>query len=106
MTIDIILRSVHSKPSILADATIVFKQGDLAGLMLTGFTIFKGRGDHPFVTVPSRPYQKNGETKYYWLLRPVDSEDDSALTALRDAILVAYRKVIKNKEVELSECSL
>lgn len=73
----------------LADAELVFGDGDLAGLKLVGFTIWQGReAPGHYVTVPARQYSVNGERRSFALLRPV--LDAAALDRVRDQVLEAF----------------
>lgn len=73
----------------LADAELVFGNGDLGGLKLVGFTIWQGReASSRNVTVPARQYTVNGERRSFALLRPV--LDASALDRVRDQVLEAF----------------
>lgn len=73
----------------LADASIHFTAGPLAGLKLEGFGIWQRRtGDGRNVTFPARTYQVNGERRSFALLRPIT--DISAQEPIRAAILEAY----------------
>jgi hypothetical protein len=71
----------------LADADLVFTHDDgaiLAGLRLTGFSIWRSRYDGaPRVLPPSRQYWKDGEKRTYGLLR------DAAGTLQQDHPLIA-----------------
>jgi hypothetical protein len=71
----------------LADADLVFTPDDgaiLAGLRLTGFSIWRSRYDGaPRVLPPSRQYWKDGEKRTYGLLR------DAAGTLQQDHPLIA-----------------
>ncbi len=73
----------------LADAELVFIDGELAGLKLVGFTIWQGleRGEHN-VTFPARQYSLNGERRTFALPRPV--LDASALDRVREQVLDAF----------------
>ena len=82
----------EAKGNRLADAKLVFEESDgaLAGTVLTGFAVMKTRDGEEFVSVPSRQYEKDGETRYYNLLRPADRDDTAGLDALKKAILDRY----------------
>ena len=76
-------------PGKLADAEVHFADGDLDGLKLMGFSIWRERdGKGRSVTFPSRPYDVNGERRSFPLLRPV--ADVAARTRVRDLVLTAY----------------
>lgn len=73
----------------LADVSVLVEDGDLAGLLLRGFNVWKGKGEGElFVTPPNQRYQdKKGATKYY---HHVKEEVEGSFEPLRDAILEAY----------------
>jgi hypothetical protein len=76
-------------PGKLADAELVFEEGVLAGLKLTGFAIWERRGGNGRnVTFPARTYTVNGERRAYALLRP--TTDTTAQEPLRQLILQAF----------------
>ena len=94
MPIVIVPPSATAPAGKLADAELHFTTGPLAGLTLVGFGIWESQWpgkhrSHPHlrVTVPSREYTVNGETRRFDLLR---SNDPAITDALRDAILDAY----------------
>lgn len=63
-------------PGKLADAEIHFTGGELDGLKLVGFAVWRsrdGRGED--VTFPSRQYQANGERRSFALLRWVATRE-------------------------------
>jgi hypothetical protein len=73
----------------LADAEVHFIGGDLDGLKLLGFGIWRGRdGTREHVSLPSRPFIVNGDRRSFELLRGID--DPSAQDRLRDLVLQAY----------------
>ena len=76
----------HSK---LADAELHFTGGELDGLKLIGFSVWKRRGGHGHsVSFPGRQYRIGDERRSFALLRPI--ADVSAQERLRDLILDAY----------------
>jgi hypothetical protein len=80
------------KPShMLAEATIVWDSGPLAGLMLRGFGIWRTKDGDISITPPSRTYMKDGKTHYYWHLTSVDPDTD-ALHTLRRQMVEAYKE--------------
>jgi hypothetical protein len=71
----------------LADAELLFEEGVLSGLRLTGFSIWqKDRGRN--VTVPMRTYFVHGERRTYALLRPMN--DEGSIDPVRRLILDSY----------------
>jgi hypothetical protein len=66
-----ILKITHaSAPGKLADAEIHFRGGELDGLKLVGFAVWKSRtGNGEDVTFPSRQFTVDGERRNFALLR-------------------------------------
>lgn len=78
-----------SAPGKLADAEIHFNGGELDGLKLVGFAVWRsrdGRGED--VSFPSRQFVANGERRTFPLLRWV--EDRSAQDRLATLVKCAY----------------
>ena len=88
MRIKITPNETGNPPGKLADAELHFDDGPLAGLKLTGFSIWERRGGERNVTFPARSYSVNGERRSFALLRPVD--DAAAQRPIRDLIMAAY----------------
>jgi hypothetical protein len=64
----------HAAPGKLADAEIHFTGGELDGLKLVGFAVWRSRDGHgEDVTFPSRQFVANGERRTFPLLRWVTS---------------------------------
>jgi hypothetical protein len=80
----------HGNPrSKLADAELHFAGGDLDGLKLVGFAVWKRRdGNGRTVTFPARQYAVAGERRTFALLRPIADTDGAA--HVRDLVLRAY----------------
>lgn len=100
MIVKIVLNDRGNPPRKLADAELLFTDGDgvLAGLRLIGFGIWQGRDGQPQVTLPARQYSVNGERRSYSLLRPtVEGAGQSAQEALREAIVIAYEDTIRQQ---------
>jgi hypothetical protein len=88
-TVKITLNDKGNPPGKLAEAELHFTDGVLAGLKLTGFSIWERRGSAGRnVTFPARQYTVNGERRSFALLRPI--VDTTAQNAVREAILEAY----------------
>jgi hypothetical protein len=85
-----IIPTDHAKPlGKLADAELHFTTGELDGLKLIGFSVWKGRGGKaPSVLFPMRQYRVGNEHRTYALLRPI--ADVSAHDRVRDMVLEAY----------------
>jgi hypothetical protein len=80
----------HAAPGKLADAEIHFNGGELDGLKLVGFAVWRsrdGRGED--VTFPSRQFVSNGERRSFALLRWIENREAQA--RLADVVLNAYR---------------
>lgn len=89
VTINIVLAGDGAPPNKLADAELLFHEGPLSGLKLTGFAVWTRKDGGLNITVPSRPYTAHGEKKSFALLRPV--ADMTALDGIRTLILAAYQ---------------
>jgi hypothetical protein len=92
MTIAInIIRNDKDKPhDKLADAELQFIGGELDGLKLLGFGIWRQRnGSGQNVTFPARHFTVNGERRNFSLLRPVINDSHSQ-DRLRELVLQAY----------------
>jgi len=75
----------------LADAELHFAGGDLDGLKLIGFSVWKRRdGNGHTVSFPARQYTAAGERRKFALLRPISDAD--APSRVRDLVLDAYDK--------------
>jgi hypothetical protein len=73
----------------LADAELHFAGGELDGLKLVGFSIWRRRGGNgPTVSFPGRQYRIGEERRTFALLRPI--ADVSAQQRVRDLVLDAY----------------
>ncbi len=70
ITIQILKTNGHSAAGKLADAEIHFAGGELDGLKLVGFAVWKSRhGNGEDVTFPSRQFIAHGERRSFALLR-------------------------------------
>jgi hypothetical protein len=85
-----ILPNDHGTPAgKLADVELHFTGGELDGLKLIGFAVWKRRdGNGQNVTFPARQFTVHGERRSFWLLRAVT--DPAAQDRLRDIVLQAY----------------
>lgn len=89
MTVKIIACQAGAPDGKLADAELLFLDGELEGLRLLGFAVWNQRnGPGRNVTFPSRQYTINGERRSFQLLRPIGDADAQA--RVRDLILHAY----------------
>jgi hypothetical protein len=92
ISIHILKTNGQAAPGKLADAEIHFNGGELDGLKLVGFAVWRSReGQGEDVTFPSRPFVFHGERRSYSLLRWVAKRE--AQERLQAAVLEAYRGV-------------
>jgi hypothetical protein len=90
ITIHIIKTNGHAAPGKLADAEIHFTGGELDGLKLVGFAVWRSRDGHgQNVSFPSRQFNVRGDRRSFSLLRWIAQRD--AQTRLEAAVLEAYR---------------
>lgn len=90
ITIQILKMNGHSAPGKLADAEIHFTGGDLDGLKLVGFAVWKsreGRGEN--VSFPSRQFTVHGDRRSFSLLRWIAKRE--AQDRLEAVVLKAFR---------------
>jgi hypothetical protein len=85
-----ILRNEHGKPADkLADAEIHFIGGELEGLKLVGFAIWRRReGPGRSVTFPARQFIVHGDRRNFALLRAITYP--AAQNGVRELLLRAY----------------
>ena len=85
-----ILRNTETNPrNKVADAELHFEGGELDGLKLIGFAIWKRRdGNGLSVTFPARQFTFHGERRDFALLRAID--DPNAQNRIRRLVLDAY----------------
>ena len=91
MNIEIkILRNEHGRPADkLADAEIHFVGGELDGLKLVGFAVWRRReGSGRSVTFPARQFVVHGDRRNFALLRGIS--DPAAQNQVRELLLRAY----------------
>ena len=85
----------HAAPGKLADAEIHFNGGELDGLKLVGFAVWKNReGQGEDVSFPSRQFVVHGERRSFSLLRWVAKRE--AQERLRAVVIDAYRTAHTN----------
>ena len=77
----------------LADMEVIFEDGALEGLKLTGFALWLGKEDgEVYVTLPSRKISEDGkEARYYDLLRSVTASSDT-IKAFKARVVEAYQR--------------
>ena len=80
----------HAAPGKLADAEIHFTGGELDGLKLVGFAVWRSRdGDGQNVSFPSRHFTFNGSRRSFSMLRWISERD--AEERLEALVLSAYK---------------
>jgi hypothetical protein len=85
----------HAAPGKLADAEIHFTGGELDGLKLVGFAVWRsrdGRGQN--VSLPARQFTVDGDRRSYSLLRWIQAREAQA--KLEAAVLDAYQNACQN----------
>ena len=88
-TVKILMNTEPNRRNKLADAELHFNGGELDGLKLIGFAVWKRtNGDGVSITVPARQFTVHGERRDFMLIRPID--DPQAVQRMRRAILDAY----------------
>ena len=78
--------------NLISEAEIFFdaEDGLLAGLKLTGFTLWRTEKGEPSVTVPARSWGEGGERRFFDLLRAGDGGVE-ALRRLKAALCDQHR---------------
>ena len=90
----------HSAPAKLADAEIHFAGGELDGLKLVGFAVWRKRdGSGQSVSFPSRQFIVHGERRSFSLLRWV--AEPTAQDRLAEVVLQAYRENEQARSVQV-----
>jgi hypothetical protein len=87
-TIKIVKNERNIPQDKLADAELQFTGGELDGLKLMGFAIWRRPGAEPTVTFPARPFIVHGERRKFVLFRAID--DPTAEDRVRQLLLQAY----------------
>jgi hypothetical protein len=88
-TIKILRNERNTPPAKLADVELHFAGGELDGLKLIGFAVWRRRDDNgQNVTFPARTFDLHGNRRSFAFLRAID--DLSAQDRLREVILRAY----------------
>jgi len=86
----------------LADVEIRFSEGLLAGMKITGVSVWEPRGEGPLtVHLPAKTYQGGGGgTMYYHFLRPHHDDDEgrAAQERFREEIRTEYLRVMETAE--------
>src|SRR5262245_57063991 len=94
-TVRILMNHERNRRNKLADAELHFTGGELDGLKLMGFAVWKRPdGDGVRVTVPARQSVLHGERRDFMLLRPI--EDPQAVHRMREAIVTAFEAEVRS----------
>ena len=96
ITIQILNTNGHAAPGKLADAEIHFTGGELDGLKLVGFAVWRrrdGRGQN--VSFPSRHFTVHGDRRSFSLLRWIAKRE--AQERLEATVLEAFRSHQMNR---------
>ena len=89
ISIHILKTNGHAAPGKLADAEIHFTGGELDGLKLVGFAVWKSRDGHgQNVSFPSRQFTVRGDRRSFSLLRWIAKRE--AQERLESMVLSAY----------------
>lgn len=78
---------------LLCEAEIVFGKGELLGMKLVGFALWRGSDDSLYVTFPARAFGYDTERRYFDLLRSVEA-DAATVRRVKEWILAEYRKTV------------
>lgn len=98
ISIHILRTSGDAAPGKLADVEIHFAGGELDGLKLVGFAVWRSRnGSGEDVTFPSRQFLANGERRSFPLLRWIQHRD--AQHRLERLVLSAYCSERDNQKI-------
>ena len=82
---------INGPERLVCDVEIVFNDGLLAGMKLTGFSVWRGSEGDPYVTFPSRAFGTATDRKYFDYLRSVEPGGPGS-ARVKDAILAAFRE--------------
>jgi hypothetical protein len=94
-TVRILMNHERNRRNKLADAEVHFTGGELDGLKLMGFAVWKHPdGEGIRITVPARQFVMHGERRDFMLLRPI--EDPQAVHRMRDAIAKAFEAELRS----------
>ena len=97
ISIHILKTNGQAAPGKLADAEIHFNGGDLDGLKLVGFAVWKNRdGQGEGVTFPSRQFVVQGERRSFSLLRWVAKRE--AQERMEELVRCAYRQAVTHRK--------
>jgi len=75
---------------LVCDAEILFDEGQLSGMKLVGFAVWRGAEGDVYVTFPSRAFGTATDRKFFDYLRPVEAGVAGG-RKVKDWILEEYR---------------
>ena len=75
---------------LVCDAEILFDEGELAGMKLVGFSVWRGAEGDVYVTFPSRAFGTATDRKYFDYLRSIEAGAANG-RRVKDWILEEYR---------------
>jgi hypothetical protein len=75
---------------LVCDAEILFDEGQLAGMKLVGFSVWRGAEGDVYVTFPSRAFGTATDRKYFDYLRAIEAGAAGG-RKVKDWILDEYR---------------
>ncbi len=75
---------------LICEAEIVFETGELSGMRLVGFSVWRSPDGSAFVTFPSRAFGAGNDRKYFDYLRSVDGTAEP-VRRVKSWILESYR---------------
>ena len=85
------VEKVNGPERLVCDAEILFDDGELAGMKLVGFSVWRGAEGDIYVTFPSRAFGTATDRKYFDYLRAVDASGET-VKQVKAWILDEYRK--------------
>jgi hypothetical protein len=82
----------NAPAALLAEVEIPIREGALAGMKVTGITVWRKKDDpgHVFVSFPARAYEVAGETRFWEHVR-AGNGDAKTVASVRERILDAYK---------------
>jgi hypothetical protein len=90
ITVNIIENDGQLAPPKLADAEVHFTSGELGGLTLFGFAVWRAADGGQNVTFSSRQFRVRGQRRSFSMLRWIAKRE--AQERLADVVLRAYRR--------------
>jgi hypothetical protein len=63
---------------LVCEAAIIFEEGQLAGMKLVGFSLWRSPEGEVYLTFPSRAFGAGSERRFFDFLRSVDSDGTDA----------------------------